>query len=94
MCNLPHTLKLFKSKKVCFFLHVSNVLGVCRGVRMQSHASYAEAWAIGSFGRDCVLIILFQLDGSKAGLLEGTFFWVGQYEPSPTFILEEKLIQY
>ena len=26
------TLKLFESKKTCFFLHVSNVLGVCRGL--------------------------------------------------------------
>ena len=47
---------------------------------------------IGSSGRDCVLIILFQLYGSKAGLFEGNLFWVGQYEPL-TFILEEELIQ-
>ena len=35
----------------------------------------------GSFRRDCVLIILFQLHGSKAGLFEGNLFWVGQYDP-------------
>ena len=28
---------------VLFFLHVSNALGMCRGMRLQSHASYAEA---------------------------------------------------
>ena len=44
MCDLPHTLKLFESNKVCFFLHVSNVSGMCRGVCMRSHVSYAEAW--------------------------------------------------
>ena len=34
---------------VLFFLikqGISNILGVCRGVCMQSHASYAEAWYI------------------------------------------------
>ena len=31
----------------------------------------------GFSGRDCVLIILFQLHGSKAGLFEGNLFWVG-----------------
>ena len=35
---------------------------------------------IGSSGRECVLIILFQLYGSKAGLFEGDLFWVGQYD--------------
>ena len=61
---------------------------------------------IGSSGRDCCLIILFQLYGSKARFFESNFLWVGQYDhtplspplsPSPlpsTFILEEKLIQY
>ena len=52
MCDLPHTLKLFESNKGGFFLHVSNVLGMCRGVCMQSQASYAEAclcWHIRSF---------------------------------------------
>ena len=48
---------------------------------------------IGSSGSDCVLIILFQLYGSKAGLFEGHLFWVDQYDPQ-TFILEEELIQY
>ena len=37
---------------------------------------------LGSSGRDCVLIILFQLYGSKTGLFESDFFWLGQYEPS------------
>ena len=48
---------------------------------------------IGSSGSNCVLIILFQLYGSKARLLEGDLMWVVQYD-SPTFILEEELIQY
>ena len=43
MGNLPHTSKLIKSNKACFFLHISSVLGVSRGMRMQSHTSYAEA---------------------------------------------------
>ena len=38
---------------------------------------------IGSSGRGCVLIILFQLYGSKAGLFEGNLFLVGQYKPRP-----------
>ena len=42
MCDLLHTKKLFESK-VCFFSHISNILGMCRGVRVQSHVSYAEA---------------------------------------------------
>ena len=49
---------------------------------------------IGSSGRDYVLIILFQLHGSKGGLFESNLFWVGQYDPPSTFILEEELIQY
>ena len=36
---------------------------------------------IGSSGRDCILIILFQLYGSKAGFFEGDLFWVDQYDP-------------
>ena len=34
---------------------------------------------VGFSGRDCVLIILFQLYGSKTRLSEGNLFWVGQY---------------
>ena len=58
---------------------------------------------IGSSRRDCVLVILFQLYGSWAGLFEGDSFWVGQYDklplpppspPLPIFILKEELIQY
>ena len=52
---------------------------------------------IGSSGRDCVLIILFELYGPKVGLFEGNFLWVGQYNHNgttpKTFILEE-LIQH
>ena len=47
---------------------------------------------IGSSGRECVLIVLFQPYGSKAGIFENNLLWVGQCDP-PTFILEEKLIQ-
>ena len=50
---------------------------------------------IGYSGRDCALIILCQLYGFKAGLFQVNLFWMGKYDPShPTFILEEKLIQY
>ena len=34
---------------------------------------------IGSYERDYLLIILFQLYGPKAGLFESNLFWVGQY---------------
>ena len=40
---------------------------------------------IGSSGRDCVLIILFQLYGSKAGFFEGNLLWMGQYDPQPIY---------
>ena len=41
---------------------------------------------IGSSGRDCVLIIFFQLYGSRAGLFEDDLFWVGHYEsPQPSY---------
>ena len=48
----------------------------------------------GFSGRDCVFIILFQLYGSRAGLFESYLFQLGQYDPMPTFILKQKLIQY
>ena len=48
---------------------------------------------IGSSGRECALVILFQIYGSKAGLFEGNLLGVGQYD-TPTFTLEEELIQY
>ena len=35
---------------------------------------------IGSSGRDCVWIILFQIYGCKAGLFESNLYWVGQYD--------------
>ena len=41
---------------------------------------------IGSSGRNCVLIILLQLYGSKAWPFEGDLFWVGQYDSPTTFI--------
>ena len=37
---------------------------------------------IGSSETDCVLIVLFELHGSKTGLFEGNLLWVGQYDPS------------
>ena len=49
---------------------------------------------IGSSGRSCVLMILFQLYDTKAGLFEGNLLWAGQNDHFPTFILEEKLIKY
>ena len=51
---------------------------------------------IGFSGRGCVLIIIFQLCGSKAGIFEGNLFWVGQCDPQPSYwiILEEELIHY
>ena len=48
---------------------------------------------IGSSGRDCVLIILFQLYGSKAKLFDGNLLWLDQYD-HPNVILKEELIQY
>ena len=41
---------------------------------------------IGSSGRDLVLIILFQLYGTKAGLFGDNLLWVGQYDhPQPSY---------
>ena len=42
---------------------------------------------IGSSGRNCGLIILFQIYGSKAGLFESNLFRVGQYgtPPKPSY---------
>ena len=37
-------LKAFLIKQGMLFLHISNVLGMCRGVHMRLRASYAEAW--------------------------------------------------
>ena len=36
-------LEAFLIKQRVLFLHVSNALGMCRGMCLQSHASYAEA---------------------------------------------------
>ena len=50
---------------------------------------------IGSPKRGCVLNILFQCYDSKAGLFKFDLFWMmGQSYDRPTFILEEKPIQY
>ena len=38
---------------------------------------------IGSSRRECVLVILFQLYGSRAELFEGDLFTVGQYDLPP-----------
>ena len=45
-------------------------------------------------GSDCVLIILFQLNGIKAWNFEGNSFSVAQYDCFLTFILEQELIRY
>ena len=37
---------------------------------------------IGSSGRDCVLITSFSLYDPKIG---GNLFWVGQYDPHPSY---------
>ena len=46
------------------------------------------------FWKGLCFIYLISFYGSKFGLFECNLFWVGQYEPSPPFILEEKLMQY
>ena len=41
---------------------------------------------IGSSGRDCVLIVLFQLYDTKTGLFEDNLFWVGLNDhPQPSY---------
>ena len=45
---------------------------------------------VGSSGRDCVLIILFQLYGSKAQLFAGDLCWMGQYEPQSPYWKKKK----
>ena len=50
---------------------------------------------MGSSGKGCVLIMLFQLYDPGTELFEGNLLWVGQYDSLPTnFILEEDLIHY
>ena len=41
ICRTPWS--FLNQIKHAFFWHVSNVLGMCRGVRMRLHTSYAEA---------------------------------------------------
>ena len=36
---------------------------------------------LGSSGRDCVSIILFQFYCSNGGFFESNLIWVGQYDP-------------
>ena len=40
---------------------------------------------IGLLGRVFVLVIVFQLYDSKAGLFAGNLFWVGQCDPQPSY---------
>ena len=47
---------------------------------------------IGSSARDHVLMILFQLYGTKARVFDSNLFWFGQYDHFP--ILEDKLIKF
>ena len=54
---------------------------------------------IGSFGRDCVLIIFFNFMALRQSFLKIIYFgWVSVTPPPPSppqpFILEEELIQY
>ena len=44
---------------------------------------------IGASGRDCALVILFQIYGSKTSVFDGNLFWVGQYDP-PNLHIEKK----
>ena len=47
-------LEAFWMKQGVLFVHVSNILGVCRGVRVPSHASYAETCSLSlDFERPC-----------------------------------------
>ena len=41
---------------------------------------------MGSSGRYCILIISFQLHGSKTRPLKSHLFWVGQYDPQPSYL--------
>ena len=43
--------------------------------------------------RDCVLIILFHIYGSEAGIFEGNLFWVGQYDPPLNLYIGKKTNQ-
>ena len=45
MLSAAHFEAFLSQTRRVFFLHVSNVLGVWRGVRVRSHVSYAEACA-------------------------------------------------
>ena len=47
----------------------------------------------GSFGKDCVLVILFQHHGPKPDLLKVIFSWWISMTPS-SFTLKEELIEY
>ena len=45
---------------------------------------------IGSSGRDCVLINLLEVYGSKAELFESTLLEVGQYDPPLNLHIERR----
>ena len=47
----------------------------------------------GSFGKDCVLVIVFQHHGPKPDLLKVIFSWWISMTP-PSFALKEELIEY
>ena len=79
----------FMNKSFFMYIHVILII-----LLLNYERAYMRA-IIGYSGRGCVLIIVFELCGSKAGLFQVNLFWMGKYDPlRPTFILEEKLIQY
>ena len=43
MRSAAHLEAFLIKQRMLFFLHISNVLGMCRGMRMRLHASYVEA---------------------------------------------------
>ena len=79
----------FMNKSFFMYIHVILII-----LLLNYERAYMRA-IIGYSRRGCVLIIVFELCGSKAGLFQVNLFWMGKYDPlRPTFILEEKLIQY
>ena len=79
----------FMNKSFFMYIHVILII-----LLLNYERAYMRV-IIGYSGRGCVLIIVFELCGSKARLFQVNLFWMGKYDPlRPTFILEEKLIQY
>ena len=60
-------------------MHMSYIIAIILSYIVEKHSSE----------RDCALVILFQIYGSKAGLFEGNLLWVDQHDLL-TFILEVK----